>query len=384
MLNIIIQKMDEILDEEIIIKKKPNKPKSNPMELYEQTMDWMNQFKESYVEESNKKNTKNLPWVEKYRPISLDNIIGHEKIIQSLKSFVRSKQLPHLLFTGPPGNGKTSTIKACARELYGSNYRIMVLEINASEERGIEVVRNKIKDFIITRGVFLSDDSSLFKMVILDEADAMTSDAQAMLRSVIEKYTENVRFCLICNYIKKIHPAIQSRCVVYKFKPIKKKFIQQKINSIVSDSGLDIEKDGIDMIVKIAKGDMRKIMNILQSTSMSYDIIDCASITNCVGYPQPSDINQIIKKLLKSDYTDCYQTIYCMITTKGYSLSDILIEITDYLINKSEKISNQNILLNILIKLKEIELNLTICSNDIIQLAGLVGAFKLHIPAEFA
>ena len=148
-----------------------------------------------------------LPWVEKYRPKDLNELIAHEEIISVLNKLIESNKLPHLLFHGPPGTGKTSTIKACAKKMFGEHISSMVLELNASDDRGIDVVREQIKEFAGTKKLF----STGVKLVILDEADAMTQDAQAALRRVIEKYTSNTRFCLICNYVNKIMPALQSR-----------------------------------------------------------------------------------------------------------------------------------------------------------------------------
>ena len=156
---------------------------------------------------SNEQNQTNLPWVEKYRPSVLQELISHEDIIRTIRKFISEEKLPHLLFYGPPGTGKTSTILACAKELYSpKEFNSMVLELNASDDRGINVVRNQILSFASTRTIF----NSGYKLVILDEADAMTNDAQNALRRIIEKYTDNVRFCLICNYLSKIIPALQS------------------------------------------------------------------------------------------------------------------------------------------------------------------------------
>ena len=146
----------------------------------------------------------NLPWVEKYRPNALQELISHEDIIKTIRKFISQDKLPHLLFYGPPGTGKTSTILACAKEIYSpKQFNSMVLELNASDDRGINVVRNQILSFASTRTIF----NSGYKLIILDEADAMTNDAQNALRRIIEKYTENVRFCMICNYLSKIIPA---------------------------------------------------------------------------------------------------------------------------------------------------------------------------------
>ena len=169
-----------------------------------------------------------LPWVEKYRPNSLDDLIAHEEIITILNKLIESNKLPHLLFHGPPGTGKTSTIIACAKKMYGPSYSSMTLELNASDDRGIDVVREQIKEFAGTKKLF----STGVKLIILDEADAMTQDAQSALRRVIEKYTSNTRFCMICNYVNKIMPALQSRCTRFRFAPLRPEQITSRLQDI--------------------------------------------------------------------------------------------------------------------------------------------------------
>lgn len=378
------ENLDDDLGKIDIPKKKKFKKKVDMLKIYNETMDWIKQFQEeTTISEPIKENT-TLPWVEKFRPKNLNEVISHENIIATLRKLIDKNRFPHLLLSGPPGTGKTSAIMACARELYGSNYPIMVLDINASEERGIEVVRNKIKTFISTKGVFLTKTSSMFKLVILDEADAMTADAQSMLVSVIEKYTINVRFCLICNYIKKISPSIQSRCTIFKFSPLSKQDITKKLNDVATIMNLDLTSDGIDTIIKISRGDMRKVLNILQATSMAYDVINSKNVTNCIGYPTSQDMNTMLKSLIEKPYEKCYTEINNLITKNGYSLMDILTELTDSIMNKfiTKKISQDNII-SILSNMRDIEMNLMLCPNESIQLSGLVGLFKLAFaPTE--
>lgn len=358
--------------------KKKEKKKIDNVKLYNETIEWMTQFKENSMITMEKKENTTLPWIEKFRPKSLNDIISHSTIVSTLKNFIKKKQFPHIILRGPPGTGKTSTIMACAKELYGNNYSIMVLDINASEERGIEVVRNKISDFISTKPIFLKKDDISFKMVILDEADAMTSDAQAMLVSVIEKFTINVRFCLICNYIKKISPAIQSRCTIFKFSPLTHTAIKQKLNKITKDAKINLTDDGAETIIKISHGDMRKVLNILQATSMAHDIVNSKNVTTYMGYPTPQDINIMYKSLMKDTYNKCYDELNNIITKNGYSLLDIVNEITlmvmqDFMDNKisQKKISS------LFINLRDLEMNLTSCPNETIQLTNLIGTFIL-------
>merc|ERR1712130_48946 len=178
----------------------------------------------------------NLPWVEKYRPNSLSDVSGHQDILATINKFVDGNRLPHLLLYGPPGTGKTSTVLALARKIYGNmNMRQMVLELNASDDRGIDVVREQIKTFSSTKQIFAgsfdksgqSSNIANFKLIILDEADAMTSTAQMALRRIMEKYTANTRFCIIANYTHKLSPALLSRCTRFRFSPLKDADIRQ-------------------------------------------------------------------------------------------------------------------------------------------------------------
>ena len=175
----------------------------------------------------------NLPWVEKYRPDMLEEVVSHDHIVDTLNRFIEKGSLPHLLFYGPPGTGKTTTILACAAKLFGGSKDNMysnVLELNASDDRGIDVVRTMIKSFATTKNMF---DSGKLKLIILDEADSMTNTAQDALRRVIEKYVQHVRFCLICNDIGKLTPAIQSRCTVFRFFPLSKEAMMTRLDIVL-------------------------------------------------------------------------------------------------------------------------------------------------------
>ena len=183
----------------------------------------------------------NAPWVEKYRPVSLADIASHEEIIRTLETFLSQGMLPHLLFYGPPGTGKTSTVLACARRLYRPReLASMVLELNASDDRGIGIVRGAIHSFASTRAIF----SSGFKLIVLDEADAMTRDAQNALRRIMERYTENVRFCLLCNCLHRIIPAIQSRCTRFRFGPLAPELMTRCVRNVADKEGIPLSDSG--------------------------------------------------------------------------------------------------------------------------------------------
>ena len=337
-----------------------------------------------------------LPWIEKYRPQTLDDVISHHNVLTTLKIFIKNKCFPHLLFYGPPGTGKTSVVMACAKELYGEYSQIMVMELNASDDRGIEVVRNKIKQFVTAKHIFFGQNShqedkdKIFKLVILDETDAMTADAQAILRKVVEKYTSNTRFCLICNYIQNINPALQSRCTKFRFAPLNNKDIRARIMEISKKENVNITKSGIDTILKISRGDMRKVLNNLQSTNMAYSKVTEKNVNSCLGYPRKNQIDKMFNMLLNESFADTYSGILELKNIYGLSLNDILLEIHDgilnYLLDKNNddviceylnKLSTNQVL-GILDKLRTIEYNQSVNTNENIQLGALVGTFKSY------
>lgn len=317
-----------------------------------------------------KKKPVNLPWVEKYRPSTLDDLISHDDIIKTINRFIKEDQLPHLLFYGPPGTGKTSTILACAKQLYTpSQFSSMVLELNASDDRGIGIVRGQIMSFASTRTIF----NKGFKLIILDEADAMTNDAQNALRRIIEKFTENVRFCIICNYLSKIIPALQSRCTRFRFGPLDSNQILPRLMHVVEQEKVDITEDGAKALITLGQGDMRKVLNVLQSTHMAYGKVTEDNVYTCVGHPLKSDITNIVKWLLNENFTNTYKKISELKLAKGLALHDILTEVHVY-VHRIEFPSE--VLIHLLIKMSEIEKRLVSGTSEDIQLSSLIAAFQ--------
>ncbi|KAK7087944.1 replication factor C subunit 5-like isoform X1 [Littorina saxatilis] len=314
--------------------------------------------------------TRNLPWVEKYRPEQLNDLISHTDIVSTITQFIKEDRLPHLLLYGPPGTGKTSTILAVAKQIYSpKEFSSMVLELNASDDRGIGIVRGQVLNFASTRTIFKSG----FKLVILDEADAMTKDAQNALRRVIEKFTENTRFCIICNYLSKIIPALQSRCTRFRFGPLKTTQMVPRLQHVIAEESVTVTEAGMKALITLANGDMRRALNILQSTSMAYDLVDEDSVYNCVGHPLRQDIENIVNWLLNESFCKAYNNILEMKTAKGLALQDILSEVHTYIHRVDMPVKVQ---IHLLIKMAEIEHRLASGTNERIQLSALVASFQ--------
>ncbi|KAL1240744.1 Replication factor C subunit [Trichinella spiralis] len=315
--------------------------------------------------------TEILPWVEKYRPSKLEELISHKDILETIGRFINENRLPHLLFYGPPGTGKTSTILACAKQLYEKNQlKSMVLELNASDDRGIGVVREQILNFASTKTIF----GGRFKMIILDEADAMTRDAQNALRRIIEKYTDNVRFCLICNYLSKIIPPLQSRCTRFRFAPLKSNQITPRLMHVIEAEKVKFTEEGLQHLVLLSGGDMRRALNILQSTAMAFDMVNMENVYACVGKPKPDDIKAIVEWLFNKDFSETYKRITFLKLKKGLALQDILEEVHLFV----QKVEIPALVRIYLIdRLAEIEESLTRGASDKLQLSALIAAFHI-------
>lgn len=312
-----------------------------------------------------------LPWIEKYRPANLDEISGHEVKIQTLKQLIARNELPHLLFYGSPGTGKTSTILACAIELYGlDNYKKYVQELNASDDRGIDVVRNKIKDFVRTA-------SNKVKLVILDEADAMTHDAQNALRRVIEKNSKTSRFCLICNDITKIIAGLQSRCAKMNFGTLSPEQIRPNIDYIIEEENISISSDAVDRLININR-DFRQIINTIQfMKSMTIGQIEVSDIDSYLGIPSDADINNTIDSLMsrKNTFAEMCDYMYNLFKDNKWAVSDFISKITNIILH-NKKMPDLN-KAQLMIRLSDIDFKVNNCNDYEIQMYALVGAFYM-------
>lgn len=281
--------------------------------------------------------------------------------------------MPHLLFYGPPGTGKTSTILALAHEIYGSNFKNMVLELNASDDRGIEVVRNQIKNFASTMQIF----SKGYKLIILDEADAMTNVAQNALRRIIEKYTKNTRFCILANYAHKLNPALLSRCTRFRFSPLEEHAIKAQLEKVIIKENLVISDEAKSSLLKLSKGDMRRALNVLQAckaaTDSPQDEITQDMIYESVGAPHPKDIETILDSILKDDWSSAIETMTKIKQLKGLALIDLLQGFVEILGNYQ---LNTKARIHVLKKLADIEYAISKGGNEKVQCSAAVGVLK--------
>ncbi|KAI7846416.1 hypothetical protein COHA_000126 [Chlorella ohadii] len=309
-----------------------------------------------------------VPWSEKYRPRTLDEVAAHGDIIDTIKKLLAENNLPHLLFYGPPGTGKTSTILAIARQIYGPAMASMTLELNASDDRGIAVVRNEIQDFASTRTIF----SNKFKLIILDECDAMTRDAQAALRRVMEKYTRNARFCLICNYVSKIIPALQSRCTRFRFQPLPERFVQGRLEHICGQESIKVTAGGLEALIELGGGDMRRTLNLLQSTCMSSGEVTEEAAYATAGKPMPADIESCAQWLLNEPLCEAFRRLLDLQLQRGVALVDVLQQLHPFVFRIGMPPA---VRVQLVRAMADIEHRLAYGTSDRLQLGALCGAF---------
>lgn len=259
-------------------------------------------------------------WIEKYRPQRLTDIIGQDEIIERLVSYVKNGNLPHLLFTGTAGVGKTTAAVALAREFYGENWQMNFRELNASDERGIDVVRNQIKQFARTT----TFGGAGFKILFLDEADALTPDAQAALRRTMESYAMTCRFILSCNYSSKIIDPIQSRCAIYRFRPLQKQAIVTMVQRIATKEGLTLTPAAVDAVVYVAQGDMRKAINAVQGAAIISPAIEDRMVYAITATARPEEITELLDLALKEDFNAAGRLLGDLLHERGIAPQELI------------------------------------------------------------
>ncbi|KAJ1903170.1 Subunit of heteropentameric Replication factor C (RF-C) [Coemansia sp. S100] len=290
--------------------------------------------KNGKVAETAKPDERLVPWVEKYRPKNIDDITAQEEVVQVLRKSLETKNLPHLLFYGPPGTGKTSTILALTRDMYGPEAaKTRVLELNASDERGISVVREKVKTF--ARAVVSQADprypSPPYKIVILDEADSMTTDAQAALRRIIEKYSRITRFCLICNYVSRIIEPLASRCTKFRFKSLPREQAVARVEHVASVESVNCQEGAVAALVDCAAGDLRRAIMSLQSAARMVHgdgALDADMVAELVGVV-PAAVIESLRVAWNSADANALRVIVDELIYSGYPASQVLAQLHD-------------------------------------------------------
>jgi len=308
--------------------------------------------------------TESTMWVEKYRPMKLSSIVNQKEIIGSLKSLLKNvSEMPHLMFSGSAGVGKTTAALCLGREILGEYWKDHTLELNASDERGINMVRDRVKKFARFSGL---DTKIPFKLIILDEADEMTSDAQTALRRIIEDTSKYCRFILIANNISKIIEPLQSRCAVFKFTRISEKEVVSYLEEICKKEKIKFDEKGLKTIYSYSEGDMRHSINILQATA-SIGIVNESNVKISAGLTKTSDVGEILKLAMTGKLSDARNKMIELIKVYGMSESDFL----KYLNEESYKIKT-NRLSDILETIAKYDYRLIIGANPEIQLSALL------------
>ncbi len=314
-------------------------------------------------------------WTEKYRPKTFEEVVGQQEIIKRIRSLVQSLNIPHLLFAGPAGIGKSTLALIIVKQLFNETWRENYLELNASDERGIDVVRQKVKDFARTKAL----GKVPFKVIFLDEADALTKEAQQALRRTMENYTNTCRFIMSCNYSSRIIDPIQSRCVIFRFKLLEKKDISSVIRKIAQNENLNLAEDVFDTLYESAEGDCRRAINLLQATASISPDVNSEMLNIIVAKAKPTDIKIVLDYALAGDFIKSREKLLDVMLKESVSGTDIIKAI-------QKEIWNLQIEPEIKVKLTEktgeAEFRMTEGSDEFVQLQALLASFVLAGQAQ--
>jgi len=313
-------------------------------------------------------------WTEKYRPKTFSEVKGQSHVVSKVEAFVKEGNMPHVLFAGPAGIGKTTLSLVIAKQFFGDSWESNFLELNASDERGIDVVRVKVKDFARTKA--LGDVP--FKIIYLDECDALTKEAQQALRRTMENYTSTCRFILSCNYSSKIIDPIQSRCAVFKFKPLGKEDIFEVIETVSKEEGLTISNSVKETIFEASNGDVRRVQNILQSAATFNKEIKEEDVLSIASLARPKELDQVFIHCIQNDFLSARKKLLDIMLQYGLSGIDIIVQLQKE-VWKIEGLTN-NQKLSFVKDCGEVEFHLIEGSDEFIQLEALLAKLILNTP----
>ena len=315
-------------------------------------------------------------WVEKYRPSSLKDMVGQDAILPLLRSYAEKRSMPHLLFAGPPGSGKTTAALALARDLFGAEWRSSFMELNASDERGIDTVRTTIKQYARTSP--LGDVG--FKILFLDEADNLTSEAQASLRRLMERYSGSCRFILSCNYSSRIIDPIQSRCAVFRFRAYAPEAVRAQVKRIAAAEGKKVSAEALETILSASGGDMRRATNLLQLAGTHADSITAETIKEYATIPLRREVEGMLTAALAGNFGDARSRLYALFVERGASGEDLLKAIHSYLPDIPDAVLPPRDKVRLLEYLGEVDFRLAQGASDRIQLEAVLA----HVAAGSA
>jgi replication factor C small subunit len=311
-----------------------------------------------------------LPWTEKYRPKTLDDVIGQKLVVERLKSFVERGNFPNMIFAGSPGVGKTACAIAMARDLYGENISAAFKELNASDERGIDVIRGTVKEFAKT----ISIAKVPIKIVFLDESDALTADAQHALRRTMEVFSSETRFILSANYASKIIEPIQSRCVVFRFKPLTVDEMRTYIKRIVDTEKLDLDDKALEALIYVGDGDLRRLTNVLQSAATQHKKITEGSVYDIAARARPKEIIAMLKYAVSADFLNARNELDNLMLKHGMSAEDILTQCYKEVQNLN---IDERMKLTIIKDIGEYNFRIVEGANERIQLEAMLAGLSL-------